>query len=940
MIEEVHADETPEAYKDIVNRIAIRTGEPLWQLFAYYVSGYLPEGKNLQNLADNTTTFEHVYLSEMFYESPHEWDWSYDVSILEEIPMSGQEIEAINFILNRMRDKKNKYAQGILTSNSNCMEMLDTLRATYDLLNNKDQRRKYNYPEADAQAREETRVRHGNGDIDSLMRSDIGVRKEYLRKVTHYMEEPHFMLDKNKTAIPESIARLEQEISRQIKFVIEDLLEDTDLYVTTGLQTVKLTQENLQDLEVFVGHRYADDPRAYKSLFYRLRYRGDTALIETNSDVDRKRRNELRNFFKSIFITGNSGVKRRISEDLNYSIYDLTDLLSSAYISGKRKLDAEEVQKFQNYYARNTIIYLISEVCEELINPEKVAKKYRKTDIREKNPSILLQQILDRYETSPCDLISGGHWAYMPFAESARYFDMRSYIKWSNIFNGLAGKPFPDFDVRKSRGGFTLDDLLKSALQFGDKVEHILGKRMPLDHQFSETTSELMTARKVIGDILKLYVSPDFILRTGTRGSESQKKLSQIRELSTYPDNIELDFEEHILDESRFHDYDVAIYSRSVSLAGNENGKRVIRLYTPEYSRINYLVLKESKGRKLQNGTDYILQYERKTGHYRLVLVNPQSDKNTTYTYTAYIDPTEHRYSDKGIHLPGSNERVLKQISEQLWLYGYTQIGRRLDELIELQKNGKNIYSSDLTRAFRDGSKYSFYDKDDSNIQTMPYASYLPLPTRDGYSRVQCSHAAKLLSSTLNRLFGSDNFYSSHLFNTVQIAPGVVFAGMRHADVRGMGINIETGQLIRHDSTPGLDLHNLLDLDNIYIPEQIKKDLFVTQAMDIYDVYTFRMLEIGRQENHNLNFPRSVVQLVQLLDEMGTSAEMIYNDYTWRNKLMTELLKLRETWLLAGVNTINRKEKDAAKRKLFGVFQYHSSEALSAIDNAIGLMMS
>ena len=303
-----------------------------------------------------------------------------------------------------------------------------------------------------------------------------------------------------------------------------------------------------------------------------------------------------------------------------------------------------------------------------------------------------------------------------------------------------------------------------------------------------------------------------------------------------------IDYREFVEDRSLSPQVTVRNQVAFQSQDGEEGETKYVYLALPQYAPVASLAISsgnEAEKQELIIGKDFQLEYQKKTGHYRVKLLSQTAldAGRKGIKYVAGVDFIDQQKElpkkVNAIELPSEK---IGALSEALRNAGFDRLAERLQETLQphflkrvrLQLTGQDArYSSDdVTRAIRDSVYYSFATPGSTETkiahQIVSAAtdgeldfSFLPQVVPDKASqariRVQCGHVAELYAVIMNYLLTnegkSSQLYASSLFadptEGVTTMMGFRLFGIGHADTRGV-VTDSNGQVqqFQEDLTP------------------------------------------------------------------------------------------------------------------------------------------
>jgi len=258
------------------------------------------------------------------------------------------------------------------------------------------------------------------------------------------------------------------------------------------------------------------------------------------------------------------------------------------------------------------------------------------------------------------------------------------------------------------------------------------------------------------------------------------RSLHGSRYLTTYPDDIEPDFQKYELQTKDQKLGTLHIEQFIPEEIGYDNGVRAARLFLPQFANLLSLKVMDQE-RNIVNTNDYTIEYDQLNGFYRIKFsdkINLQAVK-----YDANFTPGDVIY-DRSVDLDYA------KVQDQVKWLEENQFDQVADNLERFLQTHNQINSAQLSAIIEDSLSYTYEDHGDPE-------------------EVQCSGTAKLTENLLNRTLPDNSglkFYSSRLL-TLSYARKVPLRKTAsldgHSDTRASYID-EEGRvhLLVHDATP------------------------------------------------------------------------------------------------------------------------------------------
>lgn len=851
-------------------------------------------------------------------------------------------------VLQESQQKEDLYMRNLMEGSEPIQDLISVIGQIYGF--KKPSTRKYTYPEAESFARSEMVKKYGEGFVQDFSTNPFS-RREFQGLLEWYQQAEYPPQNKNPLTISEAQKLLEETGARHTGLLVGDILE----------AGIPLSYHTI-DPEDLALHKLSS------SAISRLKFSFDqeTGGVGCFLDGVQIRIANLRSPMRNDFRVFPVGIKYIMDE----------------YLESQNKLTPEQIRFFAEAHSRINLTLAISYLTFHLgavsleIKDQSILKYLDEYPEFEKD-ALILKNIADH----PSSLLDTN---LMRFSTPYRQLNidktklqerpqelLLNFIKWQTLLSATESEPLTSLkgeDQNKEAGKLNTEPIkqlmtaMKGVLAAPFIIPRLLkgSARKEIPHYWSMASKFFPEMKHLPLLALARFFKPDFIV-TGNPWKH-MRPLSQMHDLSTYPSHWKLPFEPYKLKNGSNQVY---IRTRKLASTGlDPDGKVVGRIYAPEYSRLQTLQIWAAKNKLTEK--DYQIEYEGRTGHYRLVFTETGKERleasNGQISYIAGIDAK--RLADgapelvESLDITQTNRAI--EFSAMLRDRGFTVISEKLEKLIhEKEQEGQPVTTTDLERSLKQGSLYAFSmppgtNNEEAFMLDKDNFAYMPSPSEDGYAQVQCAHAAQLYSEMLNFIYQNEKFYPSTLLTATYSGLGIVFAGgiVAHSDTRGT----HAGTRIIHDTQPNIAAGYIKEkIARMRRPEksqaEILTDLLIVSTKgefedrvqsitkQYFDRVTKEVPKKAGKVDSNYQFPKAVVELGSIFNDLETNSGSLLDDVDKRNEVMQKLERAREDWLLS-LKTYTERSERAAHEKLFGSYVEHAPAFVGFINNILNMLKS
>jgi hypothetical protein len=924
---------TPKT-QQAIERLAQRVSSPLIHLLTDEIQG--------QNNPNYSSLFDgggHRLNDYFIGTSP---GIRYNYNHEEAYTLQTEEASALQAVFDAQGVRRDQYLNSIIQSSPSMLSMIQCVRSLTQPRPSGTSSTTSN-PHAEARAREEMTIKYG-GKFEQMIPTNPTIRNEYLRKVQYVDQAP----SSQKRLIPpteeEQIARLDDEINFQRKELFIDLVsKGIPLYFKAATE--------------FNNDRQTRPPSGFQRLTTKI-----AEQLTIKGEVTRL------NGERILFCTEDD-VKGDIEPYPTYmnGIRFVTpfSLVCHEFLRKADSVTPQQTQDLFEFLGREDMIYDLEELREKLDNYQKNPEDHEVVTIRPAKP---FRQLLENLHSD----INTNTFIFNRIDAMA----VAQYAMWQSILHGetlkkLSADPEkeaenPQMKIVKALG--QVFDIVKASAA----NKEISPSSDVIPHHFNEpTANSVVPLTEILRQQEELRIKPHFVIKGDPWNHMGA--LRRLDELSTYPNLPNLPFKQYDLPQDGDENDQLFITAmRTIQPGQDSDGVFSGRVFTPEHAKLTSVAVTLGE-EHLSLGSDYVLQYENKSGHYRIVLTDIGLDKvrrsREGFTYTVGIHPDQsHNGTPPQITALAFSEREkISEFANMLHEQGYSAIAGQLDTLVQ-SKKGK-ITTKDLEKALKQGARYTFslepHDGEESFSIDRDTLTYLPSPDAEGKATIQCAHAAQLYSDLLNYMTGEDMFYPSTMLHTVQMGFGHVFAGAPHADLRG---NMQVVRL-RHDSTPtptkedysagtvhGRDDANTRDIlaqvearqaalvqeIGLHIAEKNLPEI----AKDVSKEYIKKVLDATPKDKHgkilmSTAYPPAVTQIGEALHKIEQEGAQILHNPEKKAEIITALITARKNWMLS-FNDVSQSNPAVrtARERMFGNFSSLAGFSISSIDRVLTLLQA
>ncbi|MDO8618569.1 MAG: hypothetical protein Q7R49_01335 [Candidatus Daviesbacteria bacterium] len=872
---------------------------------------------------------------------------------------------AAEYIFKQNNEQKNQFAESIVSQSEALKHLTSILNQLF--LHKKPSPRKYTYFEAQNLAAAEARARFGD-DLDTMFMQNPSIRKSFLQKVNWYEETESPVTARKPLTIEEATLMLAHTYVTEQKQFIEDLVNEgtsvplwytktqtTGRTISETFESIPLTKDNLKDFTIkfntFNGRCvcYLNGERVNLSMegFERLR---------TLSPLDEKKQllNSIYSNYKELKPAQIKSFFEKVATLNMFEIYEAL-LFKLSYISSKvdAKTPFEDLFSLEKSFPPAAWIeYFLDK---QVVHDKSFADIFSIVQDLAENPAKLLVRDFAENDLTSFESIQN------PDRNSIRLFSISyqsilDFVKWKTILAATDQNPLRGIHSRKKtdKRGF----MATTQGLFGSIPEPFTLDNPYISNLFGKISSRTFNLpNSLMLEELKGILKPNFVI-TG-HPLKHAKALGNISELSVYPDEWELPFENYDLSNGKNSDQITIKPTKPILVGYDETGRKTARIYAPEYARVQSLEVYSGE-KQLTIDKDYQVEYEGRTGHYRLVFTDKGYNRldsfGNTIRYIVGISPEEEveNTPKKVDSLTITQIDKALEFADKLAGQNYTRFAESLRNTIfqSLEKRGK-LTAKDLEKALAHAAVYTYSDNLATTSPKDPYSEqfpYLPYPEDDGTILIQCGQAAKLFSETLNFIYGEDLFHPSYMLRTFNVGFGRMSAGhIYHADTRG-SVN---GVRIRHDSTPSpAPLDQLKQIPTLSEKEENYLQIPISEfrerdlsniAKRIADSYVKKVLELTPKDKSgqvpvNFNFPFAITQLGKVFKDFEDNARYLYEDSEKKADLVSGLESVKETWSESLKQLDER--RGPAFNQTFGQYFPYSSYFIANIDQALKTLKS
>lgn len=943
----VAAEVSPQSQELIA--LAQRKNNPVIHLFTYYATGINPSKNYSPHAYWYETNLARLRKADFFgYGQSHQLRGMPDTN-----NYSPDENAKIDDVLQGYREDQNVYAREVMSEPhiSEMMNVLNIIASAEPLPHHgiKD----YTHEEAQQVMRGKMQLTYGT-DWERNVSTDPNLRNTFLRGVFALEETPNPLTRNNRE--PLTIEQVEGLYNGQIRKQTDEVLKDL---ISLGAEIYVADPYAISTFEDVPQQLTEDDIADLQHTPLRIQRHGkDVGIIDRNehkSYVFAKRLHKLLGKYID--------VSRHLYTPHSRQRFDYADLsyIFDDFIASQKMLNQDTIDQLFKLRTRVDLISYFQSERNTLTGSKGVGNFSGKESIMVFEPLIRdIGEVLVDVQEEPRIIFDRFERKNQRTPLLNQADEIVNYIKWQVLRRTTQGKEFPEMPVVNP---FDSDNAISTLLQSSETISNLLDhfKNTDLPAKFlAASAGAVGSLPYILLEAYKTLFNPPIVVEG--HPLRHMRYLSKVKELSTYPDDPDLPFKDYVLPgDVKKKDEVIISTTGTIYLGYDQDGQLSAQVYAPEYSRISNISV-NSTNQNLEHTHDFHLQYEGKTGHYRIVFTTTGKEKlrqtGHKVKYKAAVDTTR-LVEDATILTPKLElENIVKlgEFAARLEQRGYHRIADELLDLIEdSQRTGAKINTVQLEKAILAGSRYIY--SVEQQAQEAEDFSYLPPADSKGRARLQCSHSATLFSEMLNTIFEEGEFYPSVMMNTFNRGWGVVFAGLPHSDTRGRVEN----QRVRHDATPSptaLSFSEIFKNDELNIqPEmqeaqinteiavKLMQDIIRERSTQIVNEYIQSVLDhspIDRRNGQPIlghDMPDAPKELGEVLDQIRKDVPQLFENSEHRHEVLKRLAKLKETWALSHDISISP-QNEAAFRQLFGQYRALSSTSIFIIDELNSLIRS